>query len=242
MNTLDNNAEILIIEDDQDIRETVRLFLTDEGFTVKEAHDGAEGLALLTQRTNLVILDVMLPGKDGYEICAEIRRTSYVPILFLTAKSRERDKLLGFHAGGDDYLIKPFSFAELSARVKALLRRSSIYNKDPLPNSATAIQENWISTNDLSISIDFNRAYLKGEELNLTQTEYEILLLLMQHPTEVFSVQNIYESIWNESFLSTYSNSVMVHIRNLRTKIEKNPQTPKYILTVWGKGYRFGQK
>lgn len=244
------HIEILIIEDDKDIRETVRVLLSGDGFTVLEAGNGDEGVAQLTKDTKLVILDVMLPGKNGYEICEEIRKFSYVPILFLTAKSREMDKLLGFQAGGDDYLVKPFSFAELSARVNALLRRNGLYKSEALKSVPPAFstdnyhssQNGWLCSGNLRVSTDRNLAFLADTQLNLTQTEYEILLMLMRNPTRVFSVQNIYETIWNETFLSTYSNSVMVHVRNLRTKIEQNPQAPEYILTVWGKGYRFGQK
>lgn len=251
MNETENLTEILIIEDDKDIRETVRMLLADEGFVVVEAADGNEGLQKLTKDTKLVILDVMLPGKNGYEICEDIRKFSFVPILFLTAKSRETDKLLGFHAGGDDYLVKPFSFAELSARVKALLRRNGLYNSEAKTVSSSAAnsaagslppQEEWLCSGGLKVNVDRNLAFLADAPLNLTQTEYEILLLLMRSPSRVFSVQELYESIWNEAYHNTYSNSVMVHVRNLRTKIEQNPQVPEYVITVWGKGYRFGKK
>ena len=180
----------------------------------------------------------MMPGKSGYETCLEIRRFSYVPILFLTAKSRDNDKILGLNAGGDDYLVKPFSFSELIARVNALLRRNGMYNSNTMPPDK---DEDWISFGELRVNRSYNKVYVGDKEADLTETEYEILLLLMKYPNKVFNVQNIYESIWNEDFSSSYSNSVMVHIRNLRTKIEPIPQAPRYVLTVWGKGYRFGQ-
>lgn len=185
----------------------------------------------------LVILDVMMPGKSGFEVCAEIRKFSYVPILFLTAKSRENDKLLGFTAGGDDYLVKPFSYAELSARVKALLRRRHIYdtNKNPSANGL-----NWMELQGIKINTSQNQVFIRQEEISLTETEYEILRLFIQYPRKIFSVQNLYESVWGEEFISSYANTVMVHIRKLRTKIESDPQNPRYILTLWGKGYRFG--
>lgn len=230
--------EILIIEDDADIRETVRILLEGEGFLVSEAADGFEGIKKVTPHTDLIILDVMMPGKSGYETCLEIRRFSYVPILFLTAKSRDNDKILGLNAGGDDYLVKPFSFSELIARVNALLRRNDMYNSNAMPPGK---DEDWISFGELRVNRSYNKVYVGDKEADLTETEYEILLLLMKYPNKVFSVQNIYESIWNEDFSSSYSNSVMVHIRNLRTKIEPIPQAPRYVLTVWGKGYRFGQ-
>ena len=235
---MDFKKEILIIEDDSDIRKTVRMLLEGEGFCVTEASDGFEGIKKVTSHTSLIILDVMMPGKSGYETCEEIRRFSYVPILFLTAKNRDNDKILGLNAGGDDYLIKPFSFSELIARVNALLRRYSTYNVCSTPSDK---EENWIYFGDLKVNRSCNRVFVDEKETDLTETEYEILLLLMSYPNKIFSVQNIYESVWKEEFSSNYSNSVMVHIRNLRTKIETNPQAPKYVLTVWGKGYRFGQ-
>ena len=238
MEIKEEKKEILIIEDDAAIRETVRMLLEGEGFLVTEAADGFEGIKKVTPQTSLIILDVMMPGKSGYETCEEIRRFSYVPILFLTAKSRDNDKILGLNAGGDDYLVKPFSFSELTARVNALLRRCGTYNVSLAP---TDKEEDWISFGELKVNRSYNEVFVGEAEVKLTETEYEILLLLMKYPNKVFSVQNIYESIWNEDFSSSYSNSVMVHVRNLRTKIEPNPQAPRYVLTVWGKGYRFGQ-
>ena len=238
MEIKEEKKEILIIEDDSDIRETVRMLLEGEGFLVTEAADGFEGIKKVTPHVSLIILDVMMPRKSGYETCEEIRRFSYVPILFLTAKSRDNDKILGLNAGGDDYLVKPFSFSELTARVNALLRRCGTYNVSLSP---TDKEDDWISSCELRVNRSYNKVYVGEMEADLTETEYEILLLLMKYPNKVFSVQNIYESIWNEDFSSSYSNSVMVHVRNLRTKIEPNPQAPRYVLTIWGKGYRFGQ-
>ena len=238
MEIKEEKKEILIIEDDSDIRETVRMLLEGEGFLVTEAADGFEGIKKVTPHVSLIILDVMMPGKSGYETCEEIRRFSYVPILFLTAKSRDNDKILGLNAGGDDYLVKPFSFSELTARVNALLRRCGTYNVSLAP---TDKEEDWISSGELKVNRSYNEVFVGEAEVKLTETEYEILLLLMTYPNKVFSVQNIYESIWNEDFSSSYSNSVMVHVRNLRAKIEPNPQAPRYVLTIWGKGYRFGQ-
>ena len=214
---------ILIIEDDKDIREGVKILLEGEGYSVEEASNGADGLKKLTPNTNLVILDIMMPGISGLKTCEEIRKISYVPILFLTAKSKESDKLIGFMAGADDYLIKPFSYTELFARVRALLRRHQVYDREILQIQ----KEEWIETH-------------QGNEIQLTEIEYKILLLLIQYPTKIFSLQNLYESIWEEPFISTSANTIMVHIRNLRTKIEENPQKPKIIQTVWGKGYRLG--
>ena len=227
---------ILIIEDDKDIREGVKILLEGEGYSVEEASNGADGLKKLTPNTNLVILDIMMPGISGLKTCEEIRKTSYVPILFLTAKSKESDKLIGFMAGADDYLIKPFSYTELFARVRALLRRHQVYDREILQIQ----KEEWIETHQIRINSSKNIVFQQGNEIQLTEIEYKILLLLIQYPTKIFSLKNLYESIWEEPFISTSANTIMVHIRNLRTKIEENPQKPKIIQTVWGKGYRLG--
>lgn len=232
---MENN--ILIIEDDKDIREGIRILLEGEGFFVEEAQNGLEGLKKLSAKTNLVILDIMMPGISGLKTCEEIRKVSYVPILFLTAKSKESDKLIGFMAGGDDYLIKPFSYAELFARVKALLRRHQVYDKEILQ---TAAEGDWIEKPPIRINTSHNAVFLQNNEIQLTEIEYKLLLLMMRYPTKTFSIQNLYESIWEEPFFSSSANTIMVHIRNLRTKIEENPQKPKIVQTVWGKGYRLG--
>lgn len=214
---------ILIIEDDKDIREGVKILLEGEGYSVEEASNGADGLKKLTSHTNLVILDIMMPGISGLKTCEEIRKISYVPILFLTAKSKESDKLIGFMAGADDYLIKPFSYIELFARVRALLRRHQVYDREILQIQ----KEEWIEIHQIRINSSKNIVFQQGNEIQLTATK-------------IFSLQNLYESIWEEPFISTSANTIMVHIRNLRTKIEENPQKPKIIQTVWGKGYRLG--
>lgn len=228
---------ILIIEDDADIREGIRILLEGEDFSVEEASDGMEGIKKFSSRINLIILDIMMPGISGLKVCEEIRKKSYVPILFLTAKSKESDKLKGLMAGADDYLIKPFSPMELFARVKALLRRHQIYDKN---EEASTANEEWIEREPVKVNAAQNRVILQDEEIKLTEIEYKILLLMMQRPTETFSIQNIYENVWKEPFMSPSANTIMVHIRNLRKKIEKNPQKPQIIKTVWGKGYRLG--
>lgn len=228
-------ANILIVEDDPDIREGVRILLEGENYAVCEAGDGTEGLSRLTPETDLVILDIMMPGISGLKTCEEIRKTSYVPILFLTAKAQESDKLIGLMAGGDDYLPKPFSYSELLARVKALLRRYQVYRgKETMP-----LKEHFLEVGKFRINKDFNELFVDGKEVSLSNIEYHILLLLMQYPGKIFSAQNLYESIWEEPYFYSCSSTVMVHIRKLRVKVEENPQSPKYIATVWGKGYRF---
>lgn len=230
---------ILIIEDDPAIREGVRILMEGESFHVEEAVNGFEGLKKISDSTHLVILDVMMPGISGYKTCEEIRKKSNVPVLFLTAKGLESDKLLGLMAGGDDYLVKPFSYAELLARVKALLRRHLVYDKAAEKKTEIEIQEEWIENKNIRINTEKNSVYLDEKEINLTEMEYKILVLLMKNPGKIFSVQNIYESIWEAPYLYSSGNTVMVHIRRLRKKIEKDPQNPKLIVSTWGKGYHF---
>lgn len=230
-------ANILIIEDDRDIRESVRILLEGEGFGVTEAQNGIEGIKQVTKAMDLIILDIMMPGISGLKTCEEIRKFSFIPILFLTAKSQESDKILGFMAGGDDYLVKPFSYAELSARVKALLRRHHVYDKE---KSFANNEQKWIESTQIRINTKKNMAFVREKEIYLTEKEYEILLLMMKYPNKIFSVQNLYESVWDEPFYNNSANTVMVHIRRLRKKIEKDSQEPMIIRTVWGKGYSFG--
>ena len=191
----------------------------------------------LSAETDLIILDIMMPGISGIKTCEEIRKTSHVPVLFLTAKGQESDKLIGLMAGGDDYLVKPFSYAELLARVKALLRRYCVYSQ-PLKTEKKTKQ--WLEYGKLKVNTQYNEVYREGEEIHLREMEYRLLLLMMENPQKIFSVKNLYESLWEEPFLYSSGNTVMVHIRRLRTKIEEDPQKPEMIQTVWGKGYRFG--
>ena len=232
-----SKAKILIIEDEDDIREGIRILLESEEFTVVEACDGFEGLKAVDDETDLVILDVMMPGISGILTCQEIRKKSYVPILFLSAKSQEEDKTVGLLAGGDDYLTKPFSYAELLARVKALLRRYYLYK-----GKSTAGEEeskSVLTIGEYHINTACNELFIGERRVELTDIEYQILLLLMKHPGRVYSAQNIYESVWNEPYFYVSNGTVMVHIRKLRVKVEENPQEPAHIKTVWGRGYRF---
>lgn len=232
-----SEKKIMIVEDDEDIREGVRILLESEQYSVIEAENGAQGLELLEPDISLIILDIMMPGMSGIRTCEEIRKISNVPILFLTAKAQESDKLLGLMAGGDDYLPKPFSYAELLGRVKALIRRYTIYMGSSVVTEER--QEEYIEHSGIRISKFFNEVFVDGEEKELSNIEYQMLLLLMRHKGKTFSAQNLYESIWNEPYFYSCNSTVMVHIRNLRMKIEKDPKNPKYIRTLWGKGYRF---
>lgn len=228
---------VLIVEDDADIREGVRILLESENYKVSEAENGRKGLELLDDSTDLVILDVMMPGMSGLRTCEEIRKVSNVPVLFLTAKAQESDKMIGLMAGGDDYLPKPFSYAELLGRVKALIRRYNIYMGRQVQEPEK--EENYIEVAGLRIYESYNKVCVDGVEKEMSDIEYNILLLMMQYPKKIFSAQNLYESVWNEPYFYSCNSTVMVHIRKLRVKIEKDPKTPQYIKTVWGKGYKF---
>lgn len=228
---------ILVVEDEADIREGIRILLGGEEFTVLEAANGQEALELFSDAVDLVILDVMMPGMSGLRVCEEIRKTSTVPILFLTAKAQESDKLIGLTAGGDDYLTKPFSYAELIGRVKALLRRWNVYRgKDQRGETA---QSEYLEMSGIKVARQRNEVWVRGIPTSLTEIEYQILLLLMRHPARTFTAQNIYEAVWEEPYTYASNGTVMVHIRNLRVKIEEDPHEPKLIRTAWGKGYCF---
>ena len=230
--------QVLIVEDDADIREGVRILLESENYHVSEAENGRKGLELLIDETDLVILDVMMPGMSGLRTCEEIRKVSNVPVLFLTAKAQESDKLIGLMAGGDDYLPKPFSYAELLGRVKALMRRYKVYMGKNLGNEKD--EEPYLEMKGIRIHETFNEVFVNDVEKDMSDLEYHILLLLMQHPGKIFSAQNLYESVWQEPYFYSCNSTIMVHIRKLRLKIEEDPKNPKYIKTIWGKGYKFG--
>ncbi|MBQ7026158.1 MAG: response regulator transcription factor, partial [Peptococcaceae bacterium] len=210
---------ILFADDDPEIRDALHLLLTCEGYETIEASCGKEVLEKMDHTIDLVILDVMMPEMNGYAVCAELRKRYTVPILFLTAKSQDSDKTLGFSAGGDDYLVKPFSYNELMNRVKAILRRYYVYG------AKTAEQSSVIYCCG-NIEIDMSRCQIKvdGEEVILTDIEYRILLLLASHPQRIYSAQSIYEIVWNEPYTYSSNNNVMVHIRNIRRKLGDDPQ------------------
>ena len=224
---------ILIADDNNEIREIVKVLLESEGYNVLEAVDGEDAISKVDENIDLIILDVVMPKKTGFKACVEIREKTSAPILFLTAKSQDSDKYMAFSAGSDDYLSKPFSYTELVSRVKALLRRYYVY-KGKDTNDLT----DSISINGLKINTTSNEISIDGQEIVLTEIEYNILLLMSKNRKKIFSAQNLYESIWKEPYFYSCNNTVMVHIRNLRSKLESDPQNPKYIKTVWGKGYR----
>lgn len=228
---------VLIVEDDADIRDGVRILLESEGYQVTEAENGRQGLDCLNDEVDLVILDVMMPGMSGLRTCEEIRKKSNVPVLFLTAKAQESDKLIGLMAGGDDYLAKPFSYAELLGRVKALMRRYNVYSGRNTEGGKE--EDSYLTIKGIRIHQTYNEVTVDGIRKDLSDIEYHILLLMMQHRGKIFSAQNLYESVWEEPYFYSCNSTIMVHIRKLRVKIEADPQNPVYIKTVWGKGYKF---
>lgn len=231
-------SRILIADDNPEIREIIHILLEGEGFDIEEACDGQHALTLTEKKDfDLIILDIMMPGLNGYQTCIEIRKNSNAPILFLSARTKDSDKTLGFSSGGDDYLAKPFSYNELISRAKALIRRYQVYRgKNTAPK--TAPDNAPLVFHHLTIDEAKEEVTSGSIPLVLTDTEYAMLLLLVKHRGQIFSAQHLYESVWNEPYYYGANNTVMVHIRNLRLKIEKDPKNPALIKTVWGKGYR----
>lgn len=228
-------ADILIVDDNPEIREIIQILLSGEVYQVHEAANGHQALMLLRQTSfDLIILDIMMPGLNGYQTCLEIRKISNAPILFLSARTQESDKTLGFSSGGDDYLAKPFSYAELVSRAKALLRRYQVYQGKPtVPTQTSTITYAQLILKEQTQEVTKNEI-----PVDLTDTEYSILRLLLTHQGQIFSTEHLYESIWNEPYYYGANNVIMVHIRNLRRKIEDDPKNPTLIKTVWGRGYR----
>lgn len=230
-----NDSRILIIDDNPEIREVITILLEGEGFATQEARDGQTALKMIQDQSyDLILLDVMMPGLNGFQTCVEIRKITNAPILFLSARSQVEDKTMGFLSGGDDYLPKPFSYQELLGRVKALVRRYQVYQGKP----DMQLPKERLKAGSIELDEDAATAWKNGEELALTDTEFGILHLLLKHKKQIFSVERLYEAVWNEQYYYGAANIVMVHIRNLRGKIEEDPHNPKIIRTVWGRGYR----
>lgn len=226
---------ILIIEDDEAIADIVQDFLTINGFESTIVHDGTAGLAAaLTKEYDLILLDVMLPGMDGIEVLKKIRSELLVPILLVTAKNEELDKLRGLGLGADDYIGKPFSPTELVARVRANLAQFERLNKQ----EAIAPKEHTIGTGDIVIQPQAMKVFVGGKEVAMKHKEFELLLFLMENIQHVFSKEELYETIWGMESIGEIR-TVAVHINRLREKIEENPSEPTHIQTVWGAGYRF---
>ncbi len=227
---------ILIVEDDSDLSELIKIQLTDNDYEIEQAFNGRIALNnALENKYSLIILDVMLPEVDGFKICKSIRKENHqIPILMLTAKAEEADKIMGLDYGADDYLTKPFSIKELIARVKALLRRASASETE---DSSKLDQMDF---GDLVIYPKKRSVQLQDELIELTTKEFELLLLFANNPGRAYSRQELLDVVWGYQY-SGYSHTVNSHINRLRSKIEKNPSEPKYITTVWGMGYKFAE-
>lgn len=227
-----DNQRILIVDDEKEIRDLIEIYLVNEGYETMKATNGLEALEILEKHhVDLVILDIMMPKKDGVQACMELRKTKNMPVIMLSAKSQDMDKILGLTSGADDYLTKPFNPLELIARVKSQLRRYYTLNSEKPRN------ESILTLDDIVINIS-TREVKKGDTpIRLTKTEFDMLEYMTRNTGIVLSVEKIYENVWKEEFLES-ENTVMVHIRKLREKIEDDPRNPRYIKTVWGVGYK----
>ena len=224
---------ILVCDDDKEIVDAIDIYLTGEGFHILKAYDGYDALKILeTEHADLMIIDVMMPGLDGIRTTLKVRETSSIPIIILSAKSEDSDKILGLNLGADDYLSKPFNPLELVARVKSQLRRYT-----QLGNLNQSSNENVYKCGGLTINDDTKEVFVDDEPIKLTPIEYNILLLLTKNAGKVFSIDEIYKQIWNEEAIGA-DNTVAVHIRHIREKIEINPREPRYLKVVWGVGYK----
>ncbi|SHE97737.1 DNA-binding response regulator, OmpR family, contains REC and winged-helix (wHTH) domain [Seinonella peptonophila] len=224
--------KILIVDDDAEIREIIHIYLQNENYQVFEAEDGISALTQLQkEKIDCVVLDIMMPGINGIETCLKIRQQKRIPIIILSAKSEDMDKINGLSVGADDYMVKPFNPLELVARIKAQLRRQDFFQQ-----SSQNFSE--IRVNDLIIDKNKHVVKVEGREVSLTPIEFSILELLASQRGQVFSTEQIYQQVWNETSAYYSRNTIMVHIRNLREKIEVNPRKPEYIKTVWGVGYK----
>jgi DNA-binding response OmpR family regulator len=229
---------ILVIEDDRDIARLVELHLHDQGYDVHIAHDGVSGLKqALSHPYDLIVLDLMLPGMEGLEVCRNVRtRPNYTPILMLTARSTELDRVLGLEVGADDYLTKPFSIREFLARVKALFRRLEALGAQLAPDN-----HNIIRTGDLMIDTEKRKVTLCDHAIDLTAKEFDLLLQFARHPGRVYTRAQLLDLVWGYAHAG-YEHTVNSHINRLRTKIERDTSRPRYILTVWGVGYSFSEE
>ncbi len=221
-------AKVLVVDDEKLIVKGLRFSLISDGYEVDTAYDGAEALKKIKENEyDIVLLDIMLPELNGYEVCQQVREFSDVPIIMLTAKAEEMDKILGLDYGADDYITKPFNILEVKARIKAILRRNS--KNRPVK---------FISYDGLELNQENHRVKVDGKEINLTTKEYDILLLLLSNPNKIYTRDELLDIIWGESYTGDVR-TVDVHVRRLREKIETNPGNPKYVYTKWGTGYYF---
>ncbi|SDD71519.1 DNA-binding response regulator, OmpR family, contains REC and winged-helix (wHTH) domain [Paenibacillus sp. UNCCL117] len=223
---------ILLVDDEQEIMDLLEIYLKNEGYRLLRAGNGLEALSVLEKESvDLIVLDIMMPKMDGIEACLKIRQDNNMPIIMLSAKTQDMDKILGLSTGADDYVTKPFNPLELIARIKSQLRRYTRLNTGP------ANRDHELEVDELSINTATHEVKVEGREIKLTPREFAILELLARHRGTVWSIQKIYEAVWKEAYLDS-DNTVMVHIRKIREKIEENPRKPRFIKTVWGVGYK----
>ena len=230
-----SQINILVVDDEKEIADLVEIYLVSDGYTVFKANNGMEGLEILgKENINLALLDIMMPGMSGLDMCKEIRKDSNIPIIMLSAKGEDLDKIVGLGIGADDYVTKPFNPLELSARVKSQLRRYTQLNPD---SDRSHVEKNEIDIRGLNINRDNHKVTVDGEEIKLTPIEFQILYLLASNVGKVFSTDEIFEKVWNEKVYEA-NNTVMVHIRRLRGKLNEDAREEKIITTVWGVGYK----
>lgn len=233
--SIGDDMDILIADDEKEIADLVELFLSNEGYTVHKFYDSSEAAQCIeSTQLDLAVLDVMMPGIDGFELCRRIRQRHNYPVIMLTAKVEDIDKITGLSIGADDYVTKPFNPLELVARVKAQIRRYTSYNSGYEKNDI-------FDCNGLIVNQQTHECTLYDRRIDLTPTEFNILWLLCQNAGRVVSAENIFESVWGEKYLDC-NNTVMVHIRRIREKLGEQPKNPKFIKTVWGVGYKFEKK
>ena len=226
-------TRVLVVEDDATVSEVVVRYLEREGFSVETAANGHEALdRALREPPDLMVLDIMLPGLDGLEVCRRVRASAPIPIIMLTALGEENDRVVGLDLGADDYITKPFSPRELTARVKSVLRRA----KGPLSGSASELRTPLIAR-DLEVDVGAREVRVKGQPISLTAREFDLLVFLMLRPNQVFAREDLLQQVWGYTFGDT--STVTVHVRRLREKIEADPAHPELIKTVWGVGYKF---
>lgn len=230
-----NNYRLLLVEDDAEISEMLKNYLTAENYEVICAFDGQEACAKFDAASvHLVLLDLMIPKISGMDVMQHIRGNSYVPIIILSAKDTESDKTLGLGLGADDYITKPFSVAEVLARIRAALRRTNQYDH------AAASAPEILTAGDLVMNLSDHTLTRRGQIVDLTAKEYEILKLLLQNPKKIYTKEQIYSLVWNDAYFGD-ENAVNVHISRLRNKIEEDSRKPRYVITVWGIGYKLGE-
>ena len=228
--------QILVVDDDPNIREVISVLLSSEGYDVEAVENGQKAVEKVYDggQYDIVCLDIMMPDMDGIEVCTRIRQKSNVPVLFLTAKSQDQDKVEAYSQGGDDFLVKPFSQTELLMKIKSLIRRRNEYDK---PKTSGDEDDTKLS-DDITVDTRKRSVLKDGVRINLTDKEFDILRYFMDHRGEIVHNKDLYENVWGEQYLTSAGNTIMVHILNLRKKLERDVSKPEIIKTVWGKGYR----